>query len=140
MPHEPSGLIGDADGAVQLVGAHTLLAGGDQMDGQNPLVQRHFGTLKDSADSHGEGAGAVIALVDAGARAFALELRGFACATAMRANRTLGPADRFHVFPSLLGVLVERVRYVHSLALHPVHKAYRKRALVRQVYNALKRA
>lgn len=72
MGHEPSGLVGDAEHTVQLVGRDALLAGRHQVRGENPLVERNLGVLKDRANRHGERLTALVALVDAGTVAFAL--------------------------------------------------------------------
>ncbi len=94
------------------------------MNGKNPFVERNFGALKHGSDSDGERAGAVIALVDAGAGALAFQLRDFARAATMGANRPIRPAILFHVLTALLSVLVNRVRYVHNIALLQIRNVY----------------
>ena len=56
--HEPSVLVGDANRAVDLMGAHALLARIEQMGGK----------LEYGANSHGELAFAVVAIVHAAMR------------------------------------------------------------------------
>ena len=50
MLHEPCGLVGDFQRAVQLVGAKALLAARHQMRGLKPLVQLHMAALENGAD------------------------------------------------------------------------------------------
>ena len=54
MLHEPRGLIGDAQSAVQLVRRHALLVGSHQVYGKPPLGQRHLGALEDGPDRDSE--------------------------------------------------------------------------------------
>lgn len=94
MLHEPGGLVSYAQRAVQLVGAHALFAGGHQVSRQNPLVQGKFGVLKDGPDGHRKGLVAVLALVEAGARRFALQFVVIgANAPAMWADGAIWPTD-----------------------------------------------
>ena len=72
--HEPSGLVGDAEHAVQLVGGHALLARCQQVRRQQPLVERDLATLEHGADRDGELLAAFVALVEAGAVGLALQL------------------------------------------------------------------
>ena len=105
--HEPSRLVGDAEHAVQLVGADALLARHEQVHCQQPLVQRNLAALEHGADGDGELLAAIVALDDALAdRAFGLRLDGLATLrreplgidrTAVRANRTVRPTQGFQM-------------------------------------------
>src|SRR5689334_12837291 len=59
--HEPRGLVGHAQRAVELVGTDTLLAGGHEDDRLYPKVQGDLAVLEDRADLDGELALAVAA-------------------------------------------------------------------------------
>jgi len=91
--HEPSRLVRDADGAVQLMGAHALLGGAKQVRRQHPLMERNLGILKDRADRNGELATAVATEVKA--RAVRLAVQGAIAlgAATVRAYRAVRPAD-----------------------------------------------
>ena len=67
---------------------------------EQPLVQRNMRPLVKCAHRRREGLLASAALVEAGARALALELRSLVYDAAMRADRTIGPAQGFKVLPS----------------------------------------
>ena len=111
MRHKPSGFVSDAKRAMQLMSAKALLAAAEETEGQQPLIESDFAVLEDRADSHREGFGALVALVDAGAGGLALELRDAISViiAAMRADRTVRPMQRFKVLPSLVRVAVNRV-------------------------------
>src|SRR3546814_472104 len=93
MGHEPSRLVGDAEHTMDLVRAHALLGRREHMDGQQPLVQRHLGALKDGADGDGELLAAGTAEPQTGPRALALDAAGIVDHAAVRADRTMRPAD-----------------------------------------------
>ena len=42
VAHEPSGLVGDAEHTVDLMGAHAFLAGRQHVGREQPLVERHL--------------------------------------------------------------------------------------------------
>src|SRR3546814_20810118 len=71
---EPRGCIVGAEHALELKGAHALLAGGHELSGQHPLGQLDLAALHDGADSHGEGLAAFFALMHARTGELALEL------------------------------------------------------------------
>lgn len=54
VEHEPSGLLGDADSAVEFVGTDAVLAVGNHPHGGKPLVQPDGGIFKDGSDLDGE--------------------------------------------------------------------------------------
>lgn len=68
MSHEPSALVGDPEHSVKLMGAHALLAGAEQVNREEPLVQRNMAIRENRSDRHGELLSARLALVDARAR------------------------------------------------------------------------
>ena len=72
MKQEPRGLVVGADHPYELKGANALLGRSHELSGQHPLAEWDVGALHDGADGDGEGLAAVLALVDAGARALAL--------------------------------------------------------------------
>jgi len=54
LKHEPSGLLANADSAVNLIGRNSILAVGELPHGEQPLVQADRRVLKDRADLDGE--------------------------------------------------------------------------------------
>lgn len=54
LRHEPCGLLGDADVARQLKAADALLVGGQDIDGNEPLLKRDGAVLEDSSLDGGE--------------------------------------------------------------------------------------
>jgi hypothetical protein len=54
VEHEPRGLLSDAKGAANFVGANTVLAVGNHPNRHQPLVERQSGVLKDGPDFDGE--------------------------------------------------------------------------------------
>lgn len=65
MSQEPRGLVGDAQHAVQLMGADALLAGAHEIDRLERLVERDMGALEDGADLDRELLAAIGALAKA---------------------------------------------------------------------------
>jgi hypothetical protein len=110
MKQEPRGLVAGADHPVQLMRRHAGLAGGHQASGQNPLGERDMRAFHNGADRDGKRLAAVLALVDAGARALAGQL-GDAVAhhAATRAMRTVRPENAFEVGARGLVVVEDRV-------------------------------
>ena len=94
--HEPRRPVGDFKRAVKLVGAETLLAGGKQVRGLKPLVQRDFAVLENRSDLDRK----LLPALGAGTKARASRLPPDGIDTlrigvaAMRAHRTLGPDNR----------------------------------------------
>jgi hypothetical protein len=78
-----------------------------------PFAQRDLAALHDGTNGDGERLAAVLALVDAGAGALALQLGDaiFHDATA-RAYRAIRPQDAFQVLTSLVVVVVDRMREI----------------------------
>src|SRR5882672_3225190 len=91
MGHEPSGLQGNPQSAVQLVRADPLLARCDEEDRLQPKMQRDMTRLEDGPDLDGEGLAAVVALVNAYPGALAAHLAIAFHATAMWAYRAARP-------------------------------------------------
>lgn len=73
------------------MGAHSLLTGAKQVRGEQPFVQPDMAALVERPDRRGEGLTALLAFVDAGARALAAQFGRRINAAAMRANRTIRP-------------------------------------------------
>ena len=109
MFHEPRRLVRNAELAVELVSGKTLLRAVHQCERQHPLVQRDFAVFHDRADGNGERLGASVALIDARARGFALQLRDILDGAAMRADRPIRPMQLFQMLPCLVRVVVDRV-------------------------------
>jgi hypothetical protein len=92
--HEPGGAVGaEAEIAADLHGGDAPLARHHKVRREQPFVQRNVRPLVSRAHRGGEGLTAVFALVEAGARAFALEQHGIVDGAAMEAGPTVGPAD-----------------------------------------------
>jgi hypothetical protein len=91
---EPCGLQSDAEDAVQLVAAHALLAGTEQVHRLQPDMQLHMAGLEHGADLHSKGLPAGVALVDADPGAVALQGSTFIDHSAVRAWPTVGPKSR----------------------------------------------
>ena len=97
MRHEPSGLVGHAKRAVELMGADALLAGAYEMRSEHPLVQRDFAALEHCADRDGELRAAVAAEIQARTMGLTLEKAIARYPTAMRTNRAIRPAYGFQM-------------------------------------------
>src|ERR1700730_8004975 len=119
VKQEPRCFVIGADHAMQLMRAHALFAGGHQLSGENPFRQWDFRTLHDGRDSHREGFAAILALVHAGARALASQLRdsvaGHAAARAMRAIR---PKHALQMLARGIVVVVDRVAEINFCRSH----------------------
>jgi len=95
---EPSALIGDLKRAVELVGAHALLATAHQVHGLKPDMQGKFGLFKDRTHANCELLFAIATLFQAHTDALfhvGLNYANSARAAAMRANWTLRPKNAF---------------------------------------------
>jgi hypothetical protein len=88
---EPCGLQGDAEDAVQLVAAHSFLAGAEQVHCLQPHVQLYMAGLEDGPDFDGERLPTGVALVDADPGALAFERPAFVDDAAMWAWPTIRP-------------------------------------------------
>src|SRR5437763_15448437 len=89
--HEPCGFVGHAEDAMDLMAAHSLLAGAEQVHRLEPQVQRDMRGLENRADRDAE-----LALAWAAApqtHAPALYLRDPIHAAAAGANRAVRPQD-----------------------------------------------
>jgi hypothetical protein len=107
MHHEPNRLVADSGHAVNLVSAHSLLAGAEQIRSKKPAVQGNVGILEDSSDSNAELLTAPVALPDTFTDGLLGTGAGFQFAgvvdfSAVGADRTIGPADGFVKLASAL--------------------------------------
>ena len=66
VAEEPRGFVIRTEHPLKLLGAHTLLAGRHELSSQNPFAKRNLAPLHHSADSHGKGFAAFLALVNTG--------------------------------------------------------------------------
>ena len=144
--HEPSSFKGDAQRAVKLVSRHALLRRREQVGGQKPFVQRHFGSLKHRANGHGELLAAAIALVETltlcafrigcgrtSANAFESGNVLLTRAAAMRANGAVRPALRFKVGADGVFILKDRAGKGSHWRLRCIQYGFLE--LLCQVYN-----
>src|ERR1700686_1202670 len=115
MGHEPSGTVGaKAEHSPKLMGAHALLGSAHEVGSEQPLVQRDMRTLIQRAHGGCEGLLTGAALVEAGARALALEFGGLVDGAAMRADRAIRPAKGFEMLPGCIFVSENRVSKIAS--------------------------
>jgi hypothetical protein len=103
VAHEPGRLVIELQGAVELVGAHALLAGVQEVEGHQPLVQRDMAALHDRAGGDREILAAL--LFGAPIPARLLERVGAANRAAMAANRPFRPAELFEPLAGVFGSL-----------------------------------
>jgi hypothetical protein len=80
---------------VELIAAHPLLAGAEQVRCLKPLVQRHMALFKNGPDLDRELLPAVVALPDAHAAAGTAEPTVATDAATLRADRAIRPQDAF---------------------------------------------
>lgn len=97
MRHEPSGLEGNAQGPVKLVGADALLAGANKVDRDQPITHGDMAGLEDGPDLDGKGLAARIALVEPDPVGLALEFARPINRAAMRADAPIRPDMRLDV-------------------------------------------
>src|SRR5277367_2527885 len=90
----PGRVVGNLDGAVQLMRADPFLAGGHQVERKRPFGQRNFAALHDVAGADGELTAAVAAMEQPGAMHFALHPKNAAIA-AMDTGYAARPALGF---------------------------------------------
>jgi hypothetical protein len=122
--HEPSGLVGYVKHAVQLMRTHAFLGRGHQMERQNPLVQRDVRALKQRADRHRELLAAVAAVERPSSIALAFKALHVGRA-AVRAPRTIGPAQLFQMLAGVVFVVKDRIGQVgHRIALDFRRQSY----------------
>jgi len=109
--HEPGGLVGDAQHAVKLMRADALLGSGHQVRGENPLVERDFGALKDGSDGDGELLATALALVSAFAVRLTLQPGDLVLLmlAAMRAHRSVRPKLGFEMRAGRVLVVINLV-------------------------------
>jgi hypothetical protein len=90
MRQKPRALVGHTQHAVQLMGAHALLAGAEKVNGQEPLMDRDMAALHHRARAARELVAAIVAeeVASLGLAFHAVD----ALRTAMRASDLIGPA------------------------------------------------
>ena len=110
---EPCALIGDAKHAVELVARNTFLAGGHQIKAEHPLRERYLAALHHRIDGHGEGLAAVVAPIDAGARALAFEFL-YILGIAVSARDAVRPTHAFEMRASRCFVVENRMCQVNG--------------------------
>lgn len=95
MRHEPSGLVGDAENAVDLVAAHSLLAGAEKVRSLEPQMQLDVAALEHGFDGSRE---LLLALAATPKTDPAALNRGNPIdSAAMRADRTFRPNQAFQL-------------------------------------------
>src|SRR5690242_10356846 len=107
MSHKPCALVADAKHPMKLMGTHALLAGANEVIRHKPLVQRDVTVFENGSDGHAELLAASSAIEQSTpsmgfSTLFCLKPYSLAAYTAMRANRAIGPAFRFEVFPCFI--------------------------------------
>src|ERR1039458_4893968 len=101
MVHEPSRLLSDPDGPVNLVGTDAVLGVHNLPHRHEPLVQVDRGVFHNGPRLGGE-----LAAVMAGAAlpAVVLRLEGYAAASTARAGNAIRPAPRYQVLAAVVGI------------------------------------
>ena len=97
MAEIPCSLVGDAEDALQLVGAHAFLGLAEKVDAQEPLPQRQVQIVKDRSGGDGELIAASIAIE----LAALYDLRNLV-GRAPWAHNGVRPAESFEVFAALV--------------------------------------
>src|ERR1700730_4109966 len=101
MGHKPRRAVAaEAEHAPKLMGADALLAGGHEMSGEQPFVQRNVRTLIQRAHGRREWLLTGPALVQARSRRLAVQFGCFTNNAAMRAYRTIRPAQCLEMLAS----------------------------------------
>src|SRR5436190_11425418 len=106
VAHEPGALVGDAQHAAHLVGAHALLGGAQDEGRLQPLVQGDVAALENRADHDRELLAASLALVVPLAP---LDRGGSLQRAAVAAGTAPGPQEALKPFAGLRGVLKDCV-------------------------------
>jgi len=101
VKHEPCGLLGDAKSACHFIGTHTVLAVRNHPHGDEPLVERQRGILKDGADLHAELFLRVLLFTFP--HSASGDKANVSAATGGAGN-AIGPAPRNHEFEAVVGV------------------------------------
>lgn len=117
MEHEPSGLLGDADGPGDFVGTDAVLGTGNHPDCGQPLVQTDGATLEDGANLDGELPLGVFgaAFPDAARR----DETNIIASTIGTGDYSIGPAEADHKIQANIRVcevadcLKQGLRFVH---------------------------
>ena len=113
MRHEPSALVRYSEHPVKLVGAHALLAGTQEMERHQPLIQSDMAALHQRPGRDREILPAFLlgAAIPAG---LIFELVGVVYRAAVRANRAIRPTLGFQPIPRCLMARKVRVGFVES--------------------------
>ena len=120
--HKPCALVGNAERAMDLMGANAFLRGREQEQRGKPLRQRNLAALEYRLDRDRELLAALAALVEARTVRFAIERRHvFARSPAVRADRPFRPNPCLQPRPSLGVVGENRVLKVRSDAKFHFH-------------------
>src|SRR5688572_22553160 len=124
MHHEPSGLVGDVDGSMELVSGETFLARSHEMRRINPLVERNLGILENRADRDCEVTLTTVALVQAHPVALAFQLRDALYAPAVGADRATRPTNGFEMLPRFVGIAKYQICKVNRHIQPPRYASY----------------
>lgn len=114
MNHKPRRFVRKANHAVKLMGTHALLAGAHQVRRQQPLGHRNVRALVNRTNGRSELAATVFAVIPARTHRLAAQRLHRVGLAAVRAVRTLWPADRFKVRASRVHVGENRVRQING--------------------------
>lgn len=113
--HEPRGAVAaKAEHPMKLQGTNALLAGGHQVRGQQPFVQRNVRLLVKRAHGGCERLLASAAFVQTGAGALALKFCSFAQDATVVAYGAIGPAKAFEMGAGGFFVSEDRVGQIAS--------------------------
>ena len=113
MKEKPSGFVIGAEHSFELLSAHALLGGSHQLSGQNPFAQGNVATLHDGVHGHRERLAAVLAFVDAGTGALALQFGDALISyAAAGAHWTIRPKQTFQMLAGRVIVVKNRSRDV----------------------------
>lgn len=120
MAQKPRGLVTAPDDAVDLKGAHALLARIHQVDDEAPFRQRDLRSLANRVDRNSELLAAVIALNEARTMLLAVQTGQTLTLAAMRAEGAIGPDPRLEPLTGLLLVVKDGVAEVRRHRTAPL--------------------
>ena len=108
--HEPGGLVGDAQHAMQLMGGNAFFRGAEKVGGVQPFVDRDMAALVQGADADGELLAAIATMPPSSPQS---ALNGLGLGSpdlaAERANHPIRPTLAFQIGAGLIFVLENRV-------------------------------